>query len=184
MAVQITCLGSLCAVTGAASVWRGWRAGTTPSVAEMMEPFIRMCQDLANSSGRFSPASSAKAWTWPLILLRYPMLAWPSGCPDPISSRTLMNVHASKSVRWNQSPNTSKLASSRSSAVLPRLLASETMRSTATQRSFYSRPRTQNASPSSSQEGSAPSASASGRNSRAGSRHRAQSRSRTVGRPR
>ena len=41
-----------------------------------------------------------------------------------------MNVQASKSSRWNQSPNTSKTASSRSSGVDPRRLASETMRST------------------------------------------------------
>ena len=45
--------------------WARFDARKSPSVAEMMEPFIRMCQDRANSSGRLSPASSASTWIWP-----------------------------------------------------------------------------------------------------------------------
>lgn len=59
-----------CSMSQRAICWARLEASVSPSVAEMMEPFIRMCQDRANSSGRSRPASSAKAWMWPRMRLR------------------------------------------------------------------------------------------------------------------
>ena len=59
-----------CSMSHRAICWARLEASASPSVAEMMEPFIRMCQDRANSSGRSSPASWARAWMWPRMRLR------------------------------------------------------------------------------------------------------------------
>ncbi len=69
----------------------------SPSAAETIEPFIRMCQERANESESLNLASSASWRTTSRMFSRCSMLALPAGCAEPSSSNTLMNEQASKS---------------------------------------------------------------------------------------
>ena len=98
--------------------WRAPRPRASPSAAETIEPFMRMCHWRANASGSSMPASSARSRDERADVgevadrgLRGP------GSGSSISSITLMNEQPSKPSWLNQPANVSKIASRRSAGV-------------------------------------------------------------------
>src|ERR1700750_599506 len=79
-----------------------WRAASRfPSPAEMIDPFINMCQAWANFSGSLRLASSAKPCTIARIFARWTLAALRTGLSTFDSNKTLMNEHPSNDLLWN-----------------------------------------------------------------------------------
>ena len=58
-------------------------AWASPSAAETIEPFMRMCHECAKDSGSRNAASSARRPTTVRMFARCRTLAWPAGCAGP-----------------------------------------------------------------------------------------------------
>jgi len=61
-------------------------ASRSPSVAETIDPFIRMCHERAKESVSLRPASSARRRTTDRMFSRCWIAASPAGCSGPTSS--------------------------------------------------------------------------------------------------